>query len=67
MAFENLEVDSPVGRVGLQQQHVVIRAGEHALIYGARGQGKTPLFRALSGLWPWGSGISGITKFTFLR
>jgi putative ATP-binding cassette transporter len=56
MAFENLEVDSPVGRVGLQQQHVLIRAGEHTLIYGARGQGKTPLFRALSGLWPWGSG-----------
>jgi len=56
MAFEDLEVDSPVGRVGLQQQHVVIRAGEHTLICGTRGQGKTPLFRALSGLWPWGSG-----------
>jgi putative ATP-binding cassette transporter len=56
MAFEDLEVDSPAGRVGLQQRHLVIHAGEHALIYGARGEGKTPLFRALSGLWPWGSG-----------
>ena len=56
MAFDDLEVDSPIGRVGLERPHVVIRAGEHALIYGARGEGKTPLFRALSGLWPWGSG-----------
>jgi len=56
MTFENLEVDSPAGRVGLELPHVVIRAGEHTLIYGARGEGKTPLFRALSGLWPWGTG-----------
>jgi putative ATP-binding cassette transporter len=56
MAFEDLEVDSPVGREGFEEQHVVIRAGEHVLICGAPGEGKTPLFRALSGLWPWGSG-----------
>jgi len=56
MAFEELEVDSPVGREGFQERHVVIRAGEHVLICGAPGEGKTPLFRALSGLWPWGSG-----------
>jgi putative ATP-binding cassette transporter len=56
MAFEELEVDSPVGRVGLKERRVVIRAGEHVLIYGAPAEGKTPLFRALSGLCPWGSG-----------
>jgi putative ATP-binding cassette transporter len=56
MAFENLQVESPVGREGFQERHVVIRAGEHVLICGAPGEGKTPLFRALSGLWPWGSG-----------
>jgi putative ATP-binding cassette transporter len=56
MAFDNLVVDSPVGREGFREQHVVIRAGEHVLICGTPGEGKTPLFRALSGLWPWGSG-----------
>jgi putative ATP-binding cassette transporter len=56
LAFENLEVDSPVGREGFREQRVVIRTGEHVLVCGAPGEGKTPLFRALSGLWPWGSG-----------
>jgi putative ATP-binding cassette transporter len=56
LAFENLEVDSPVGREGFREQRVAIRTGEHVLICGAPGEGKTPLFRALSGLWPWGSG-----------
>jgi putative ATP-binding cassette transporter len=56
MVFEDLEVDSPVGRVGLQERHVVVRAGEHVLIYGAPAEGKTPLFFALSGLNPWGTG-----------
>jgi putative ATP-binding cassette transporter len=55
-SLEGLEVDSPVGREGFQERNVVIHAGEHALICGAPGEGKTPLFRALSGLWPWGRG-----------
>ena len=45
-----------MGRERFREQHVVIRAGEHVLICGTPGEGKTPLFRALSGLWPWGSG-----------
>ena len=56
MVFDDLEVDSPVGRERFEERRVTIRAGEHVLICGAPGEGKTPLFRALSGLWPWGSG-----------
>lgn len=56
MILEDLQVDSPVGPVALRERKVVIRAGQHALICGTPVEGKTPVFRALSGLWPWGSG-----------
>lgn len=56
MVFEDLQVDSPVGRVALQERRAVIRAGQHVLICGGPVEAKTPLFRALSGLWPWGGG-----------
>jgi putative ATP-binding cassette transporter len=56
LALDELEVESPAGREGFRERSVTIRAGEHVLVCGAPGEGKTPLFRALSGLWPWGSG-----------
>ena len=56
MILDNLQVDAPVGRVALQERRAVIRAGQHVLISGGPAEAKTPLFRALSGLWPWGGG-----------
>jgi len=56
MTFENLEIASPLGCTMLDERKVEVKAGEHVLVVGEPGAGKTLLFRALAGLWPWGAG-----------
>jgi len=56
ITFENLEIATPKGRTRLSERHVEISPGERVLIVGESGSGKTMLFRAIAGLWPWGSG-----------
>ena len=43
----------------LEERNVEVKAGEHVLVVGESGTGKTLLFRALAGLWPWGAGRIG--------
>ena len=54
--LSHLEIASPGGCLRLQEPEVEMARGDHVLILGERGEDKTLLFRALSGLWPWGSG-----------
>src|SRR5580704_16316673 len=54
--IEELEIASPAGCTMLSERKVEIQAGERVLIVGESGTGKTLLFRAVAGLWPWGAG-----------
>ncbi|VTU30487.1 hypothetical protein H4CHR_02617 [Variovorax sp. PBS-H4] len=56
LEIEALEVRAWIGHDRLDASDLVVHAGQRLLILGTPGTEKTLLFRALAGLWPWGSG-----------
>jgi putative ATP-binding cassette transporter len=56
LAFHDLQIAHVDGNVVIGDANAEIQAGEKVLIVGESGTGKSTLFRAIAGLWPWGSG-----------
>jgi putative ATP-binding cassette transporter len=56
LAFERVGILLKDGSVVIKDATAEIHPGERVLIVGASGSGKSTLFRAIAGLWPWGSG-----------
>ena len=56
LAFEGVRILLPDGHIVIEDATVNITPGERVLIVGETGRGKSTLFRAVAGLWPWGSG-----------
>src|SRR5215467_11599343 len=56
LSLSELTVTLGDGTAVVDQAEVAIEPGERLLVAGDSGSGKSTLVRAISGLWPWGSG-----------
>jgi putative ATP-binding cassette transporter len=56
IVFDELGIISPTGCSNLNEEHIEIEPADRVLVIGAPASGKTSLFRAMAGLWPWGDG-----------
>ena len=54
--LDRLTLELADGRALIRDVRVQIRPGERVLIVGQSGIGKSTLFRAIGGIWPWGKG-----------
>ncbi len=55
-ALDRLSVRLPGGEPLVAAEHIAFPAGERVLVSGPSGSGKSTLFRAIAGIWPFGSG-----------
>lgn len=56
LAIDRLNVTLPNGRVLVAGLNMNVSPGESLLVRGPSGVGKSTLFRAIAGIWPYGSG-----------
>src|SRR5674476_1213457 len=56
LTFDGVRILLPDGHIIIEDSTVSIVPGDRVLIVGETGRGKSTIFRAVAGLWPWGSG-----------
>jgi len=62
VAFKDLVLRLPNGAPLVNATDISIAAGDKVLVNGPSGSGKSTLFRALAGIWPFGSGTIEVPK-----
>ena len=62
ISISDLVVRLPQGTPLVSASKVSIKLGEQVLVSGPSGSGKSTLFRALAGVWPFGSGTITVPK-----
>jgi putative ATP-binding cassette transporter len=62
ISFKDLAVALPNGVPLVNASDLAIGLGERVLVSGPSGSGKSTLFRALAGIWPFGSGTIMVPK-----
>jgi vitamin B12/bleomycin/antimicrobial peptide transport system ATP-binding/permease protein len=56
VTVDRINVRLPDGEPIVAAEHIAFPAGERVLVTGPSGAGKSTLFRAIAGIWPFGSG-----------
>jgi putative ATP-binding cassette transporter len=56
LSFRDLQITHADGSIVIGNANTKVHKGDKVLIVGPSGSGKSMLFRAIAGLWPWGAG-----------
>jgi vitamin B12/bleomycin/antimicrobial peptide transport system ATP-binding/permease protein len=56
VTIPSLALDVPTGQTIVRLKDLTLNAGESTLLTGPSGSGKSTLFRAIAGIWPFGTG-----------
>jgi vitamin B12/bleomycin/antimicrobial peptide transport system ATP-binding/permease protein len=56
ITIDRLKVRLPHGEPLVDADHITVAPGDRVLVTGPSGAGKSTLFRAIAGIWPFGSG-----------